>query len=252
MLMEIAQEMVDLHTHILPGIDDGAKNWEIAVEMVRMAAADGIRHLVATPHSNDEYRYDRSAFTKLIEELRGRTSNAIELSLGCDFNFSFENIEAALQTPPRFCIGSSPYLLVEFSEYGIPPTTLAALERLQERGIVPIVTHPERNHLLEGNRKMLRSMLDLGCIIQITANSLTGFWGERARESCFALLEEGMVAVVASDAHNLKQRPPILSEARKVLRKKYSEEVANALCSKNPAAIVEGKPVSELWRKRAR
>jgi hypothetical protein len=101
--------MVDLHTHILPGIDDGAKNWEIAVEMVRMAA-DGIRHMVAIPHSNDEYRYDRGAFTELVEELRSRTCNTIELSLGCDFNFSFENIEAALQSPARFCISGSPYL----------------------------------------------------------------------------------------------------------------------------------------------
>jgi protein-tyrosine phosphatase len=239
--------MVDLHCHILPGIDDGAKDWEMSTQMVRMAAADGVRQIVATPHSNDEYRYDRSKFAEVLAELRGRTNNLIKLSLGCDFNFSFENIEAALHDPSIFCIDGSPYLLVEFSEFGIPPTTLEALERLRERGIVPIITHPERNRLLEGNQKLLRPMTDLGCIIQITANSLTGFWGERARKFCFTLLDKGMVSVVASDGHNLKQRPPILSEARRLLRKKYSEETANALCSLNPAAIVAGKPVAQLW-----
>jgi protein-tyrosine phosphatase len=88
--------MVDIHCHILPGIDDGPKDWEIATQMLHVAAADGIGHIVATPHSNDQYRYDRSAFTSLLAELRSRTNDLIELSLGCDFSFSFENIEAAL------------------------------------------------------------------------------------------------------------------------------------------------------------
>src|SRR5437763_4045678 len=113
--------MIDIHSHILPGVDDGASSWVIAVEMVVAAAKDGIRHIVATPHSNAQFRYDRSAFADRLLELRKRVNVPIELSLGCDFNFSLDNVQAALDDWRQFCIGSGPYLLVEFSDYGIPP-----------------------------------------------------------------------------------------------------------------------------------
>src|SRR5213082_3413854 len=108
--------MVDIHSHILPGVDDGASSWAIAIDMVAAAAKDGIRHIVATPHSNAQFRYDRSAHAERLLELRERAGVPVELSLGCDFHFSSENVQAALQDGKQFCIGSGPYLLVEFSD----------------------------------------------------------------------------------------------------------------------------------------
>src|SRR5439155_1078357 len=122
--------MVDIHCHILPGVDDGARDWETSLAMCRMAARDGIRHIVATPHANDEFAYDRNRLAALLAELRTRVAADPELSgtpltfsLGCDFHLSFENFRDALNQPDRYCIEGTRYLLVEFSDYMIPANT---------------------------------------------------------------------------------------------------------------------------------
>jgi protein-tyrosine phosphatase len=238
--------MVDIHCHILPGVDDGPKAWSTALEMLEIASRDGIQHIVATPHSNSEFSYDRNAHVASLKRLKERSTVPIEFSLGCDFHFSFENIESVLRDASRFCIGSTPYLLVEFSNFGIPPSAKATLARFLDKGIVPIVTHPERNPRLVQNVGMIRSLVDIGCLVQITANSITGFWGEIAKNSCFKLIDLSLVHVVATDAHNLESRPPILSAAREAIRTRYSEELAKALFVDIPAAIVSGRHRSSI------
>jgi protein-tyrosine phosphatase len=233
--------MVDIHCHILPGVDDGPKTWGVALQMLEMAARDGIQHVVASPHSNADFSYGRNTHAESLNLLKQRSTVAVEFSLGCDFHFSFENIESALRDASQFCIGSTPYLLIEFSNFGIPPNAKATLLRFLEKGIVPIITHPERNPRLVQNLVMVRSLVELGCLVQITANSITGYWGEAARTSSFKLLDQSLVHVVATDAHNLESRPPILSEARDAIRTRYSDELANALCVTIPGAIVSGK-----------
>ncbi len=233
--------MVDIHAHFLPGLDDGAKNWDIALGMVRMAAEDGITHLVATPHCNDEYGYDRAAALALAARLEAECGAEIALSVGCDFHFSIENIEAALQSPGRFCIGNTDYLLVEFSDFAISPFTGDALLRFLRAGVTPIITHPERNAILQRRPQSILDFADHGCVIQVTANSLTGYWGERPRKLTEFLLERQAVHVIASDAHDLSRRPPVLSKAWKVVSEGYGEELAQALCRDNPSAIVQNR-----------
>src|SRR3954464_3227011 len=113
--------MYDIHSHILPEVDDGARSWDMAVEMCAMAWQDGIKHMVATPHCNDEFLYDRPFLEEILEQLRLRTDGKPELSLGCDFHFNFENIQDALAHPTRYTIGRTPYILIEFSDFSIPP-----------------------------------------------------------------------------------------------------------------------------------
>ena len=238
--------MVDIHSHILPGVDDGASSWAIAIDMVAAAAKDGIRHIAATPHSNAQFRYDRSAHAERLLELRERAGVPVELSLGCDFHFSSENVQAALQDGKQFCIGSGPYLLVEFSDFGIPPNANATVRALMRRGIIPIITHPERNLFLRSKVEMLYSMVEAGCLIQLTANSITGFWGKAARRTCLGLLKRGLVSAVATDAHDLTHRPPIMSAAREAIHSKFGKDIAEALCSTIPSAIVEGKPIPDI------
>jgi len=235
--------MVDIHSHILPGIDDGAKSWDTAVEMVRMAANDGIDHMVATPHCNFEYAYDRHAALQLLNRLKADCGVAMNFSLGCDFHFSFENIEAALRDPQRYTIAGTGYLLVEFSDYGISPGMLHALGAFRERGITPIITHPERNTILQRRPEQVLAYVSAGCVVQVTANSLTGFWGEVARATAEWLLDRNAVHVIASDAHDLKRRPPVLSDARARLGEDYGREVAEWLCTANPQAIVNNEPL---------
>lgn len=236
--------MIDIHSHILPKVDDGAKSWEMAIEMCRMAAADGITHLVASPHSNDEFRYDRKAHEATLAQLREKVDGVLELSLGCDFHMSFDNIVAARKNPSEFCIGNTNYLLVEFSDFGVSRQLLSTLEEFLSVGIIPIVTHPERNPILQARPELIVQMGAMGCLIQVTANSFTGFWGNGPRRTAGWLLNRGAMHVLASDAHDLKRRAPILSKARQVVAEIAGDATADLLVSGNPEAIVRGKSLT--------
>ena len=230
--------MIDIHTHVLPGVDDGARTWEMAVHMCHMAAQDGISHIVATPHANDEYSYDRQELEAALADLSVRVGSIVELTLGCDFHFSYDNLSALEQDPHRFTIGNTRYLLVEFSDFSLPPWITDKLQDLLAMGLVPIITHPERNMLLQADPERVVGWAEVGCPIQVTANSLTGRWGGRALKSAQWLLKKKAVHVIASDCHNVEGRPPILSAARKVIEKACGPDVATAVVEENPKAIV--------------
>ena len=233
--------MVDIHCHILPGIDDGPKSWEVTAEMCRMAARDGITHIVATPHCSDEFAYDRNRYTEMLGPLHDVGDGKLTFSLGCDFHFSYENIQDALEHPRKYTIGESQYLLVEFSDFGIPPSVKQNLLSISSCGMVPIITHPERNRPLLNNPEMVLEFVQQGCLVQVTANSLTGYWGSRSRNMAEWLLKRQAVHVIASDAHDSAHRKPLLSEARKVVTKLAGADVAEALFVRTPSAIVDGK-----------
>src|SRR5262245_48404442 len=172
--------MVDIHCHILPGVDDGAKSWDIAIQMCKMAVNDGIEHIVATPHANSEFLYDRAALSSLLDQLSRHVAGNPKLSLGCDFHFSYENLVEALRNPSQFTIAGRQYLLIELSDFSVPPSVAQNLQRLMARGLIPIITHPERNPILQRNPKRVREWVEQGSLVQVTANSLTGRWGTRA------------------------------------------------------------------------
>ncbi len=233
--------MVDIHCHILPGIDDGPRSWELTAEMCRVAALDGIAHIVATPHCNDEFAYDRDRYTEMLGQLSDAAEGKLTFSLGCDFHFSHDNIQDALAHPRRYTIGESQYLLVEFSDFGIPPEVKRNLLFISSSGMVPIITHPERNQPLLNKPEMVLEFMEQGCLVQVTASSFTGYWGSRSRNMAEWLLKRQAIHAIASDAHDPARRPPVLSEARKVVTKLAGAEVADALLVQNPAAIVDGE-----------
>jgi len=229
--------MIDIHCHILPGVDDGSPSWEITAEMCRMAAEDGIRHMVATPHADERFFYDRSRYEGMLRKLKN-VGCGIKFSLGCDFHFSFDNIEDAVLHPRRYTIGGSPYLLVEFSDFGSMPAIREGLFRLANSGLKPIITHPERNlALLEAPEKVVELAKD-GCLIQVTANSLTGYWGVRSQRMAEMLLKKDAIHVIASDAHDPVNRPPLLSQAFDRVCRLAGQHVAHALFVDNPGAVV--------------
>jgi protein-tyrosine phosphatase len=236
--------MIDIHCHLLPAVDDGAKSWEVTLEMCRMAQKDGVTHIVATPHANDEYRYDRAAHLATLDELRSQVPG-MSFSLGCDFHLSYENISDALSHPDRYTIGNTRYLLVELSEYSVY-NVAQTLYQLQTAGLVPIVTHPERNPVILGSPELLNKFTDVGCLVQITANSLTGFWGKPSQKMCETILKKKMVHFIASDAHGLKNRPPLLSAARDAAAKVIGREAADKLVTANPEAVIMNKAVKEI------
>jgi protein-tyrosine phosphatase len=232
--------MVDLHCHLLPEVDDGASSWEMSEEMCRVAAEDGITHIVATPHANDEYVYDRERHAETVRELSVRVGTVPQISLGCDFHFSYENVQAALADPARYTIGATAYLLIELSDYSVPPNILSNFQQLMGKGLRLVLTHPERNPLLQRRPQRVLEWVREGVIVQVTANALTGAWGRTAQQVASWLLEHDAVHVVASDAHDPVRRPPRLSVARDLLEERRGQEVATALVETNPGAIVRG------------
>jgi len=235
--------MVDIHCHLLAEVDDGPKSWDVAEEMCRMAVADGIEHIVATPHANDRYPYDREYLTRLLDYLRQRIGTAPRLSLGCDFHLSYENLQDVMAVPERYLIEGSRYLLVELSNYSVPVQIEEHFTRLQEKGITPVITHPERNPILQRTCQRILQWVELGCVVQVTGSALTGGWGEPAWRTAQWLLKHEAVHVLASDGHDTKHRPPVLSSAREAAAELCGEDVARALVDDNPRAIVSGQPL---------
>ncbi len=235
--------MIDIHSHILPGLDDGSKSWDITLEMCRLALADGITHIVATPHANDEFTYRRESVREKVAELDSRLSGELEFSIGCDFHLSYDNVEDALRNPQRYTIAGKQYLLVELSDYAIPPQIKDTFFRLLSAGLVPIITHPERNRILHRAPGPVLDWVQAGCLVQITASAVTGFWGEQAKAVALWLIKNGAAHVLATDAHDAVHRPPILSAARDLVTSQFGADLARALVLDHPSAIVQGKPL---------
>lgn len=233
--------MVDIHCHILPGIDDGADSAETSLAMAETAIADGITHVVATPHADNQYRFDYHRARGLRDELQAKIGDRLTLATGCDFHLNPENLDALRANPEPFCINQKDYLLVEFNEFSIPPAMDHTLHEIQLRGLRPIITHPERNAILRVQRERLAKWVRLGCFVQITAGSLTGVFGQGPLEDAWRSVADGLVHFVASDAHNLRGRPLKLAPAYAAVCKQTGAEVADALFRDNPMAAFEGR-----------
>lgn len=233
--------MIDIHCHILPGIDDGPERMEEALGMAEAAIADGITHVVATPHFNGDFLFDYARVRALCKDLQARIGSRLELATGCDFHVNAENLAALKQDAARFTIHQKNHLLVEFDEYAIPPSVDQTLHELQLAGLQPIITHPERNGLLRAQPERLLRWVKLGCAAQVTAGSLTGGFGPGAQRDAVRWIEQGLVHFVASDAHNLRGRPLALRPAFEAACKRFGEDIAEALFVENPRAAWEGR-----------
>ncbi|MGA3295349.1 MAG: CpsB/CapC family capsule biosynthesis tyrosine phosphatase [Candidatus Acidiferrales bacterium] len=235
--------MVDIHCHILPGLDDGAESFEVACAMAEMAIEDGITHVIGTPHASADHQFLPELVRERRDELQARFEGRLVLATGCDFHLSFENLQDIRQNPERFTLNQESYLLVEFADYSIPPSLDQALHELQLAGLRPIVTHPERNPLIRAQPDRLFRWRRQGCYVQVTAQSLLGKFGKAAQEAAEMWLDAGAVHFLASDAHNVTSRPLRLKECFDYVASTRGEDVAQALLIANPMAAFEGSPL---------
>lgn len=208
--------------------------------MVRMAAEHGTTDLVATPHANQQYRFDVEIAGERLGEVAEASGNVLRLHSGCDFHLSYDNILDAIANPKKYTINKKRYLMVEFSDLLIFTNTPEIFSRLGDAGMTPVVTHPERNGLLRQRIEQIAQWVDDGACVQVTAQSLTGTFGRRAAEFSKALIDRGLVHFIASDAHDCENRPPRLDLAYQWLKEHYGEELAVALCITNPKATLTG------------
>ncbi|MEP7305871.1 MAG: CpsB/CapC family capsule biosynthesis tyrosine phosphatase [Acidobacteriota bacterium] len=232
---------VDIHSHVLYGLDDGAETREESVQMLELAVRSGTTDIVATPHANGRYRFAPHLIAEQIAELSAGTE--LRIYPGCDFHLQFDNIEDAVAHPEKYTINHKGYLLVEFPDVGFFTETDAILGRLLDGGMVPIVTHPERNRELRRHLDDIARWVQIGCYVQVTAGSYTGTFGKGARQTANELMHRGLTHFVASDAHDVQFRSPSLLEAYTLLADEWGEDLIRPLFVENPRAVLTGAAV---------
>jgi len=219
---------------------------EESVAMTESAIADGITHVVATPHASDHYFFDFAHVRELRNELQAKVGGKLKIATGCDFHLDPENLEALRKNASSYCINQRDYLLVEFNEISIPPGLDQTLHEIQLAGMRPVITHPERNRILRDRPERLRKWVGQGCFLQVTGGSLTGAFGPRPQRDALNWIREGLVHFVASDAHNTRTRPLRLQPAYDVVAGQFGAEKARALFRENPLAAVEGRELPHV------
>lgn len=240
--------MIDLHCHILPGIDDGPSTLDESIEMCRIAAADGIKTIVATPHFRPG-TYDCDDVGKHVAVLQEEiASRGIDLTIlpGADVSVTPELVYHVEDDRRLTINGNGRFVLTELPHEAVPSGWDRFLLSLRERGITPILTHPERNRWFLSRPEALVPFVMAGGLVQITAMSVTGAVGDDVQEYCRFLLRSNLVHVIATDAHSIDQRPPVLSEAVKAAADIVGEANAYRLVRDNPRVIIDGLPLDVL------
>jgi protein-tyrosine phosphatase len=240
--------MVDIHHHLLPGLDDGATDLETSVAMARMAWEDGITHVVATPHASNSWTYEPEAVAGRLSTLREALAQeqlGLTLASGCDFHLSYDNIKDAVAHPRRYTVNAGQYLLVELPDVGLSPQLGEIFFELRVAGMVPILTHPERNPTLQRDMKRMEQWMRDGLLLQVTTSSVLGQMGKPAEQMAHKLLADRWVSFLATDAHNLDRRAPKMREACTLVAKRYGTEYAALLCRENPLAVFEGRALPD-------
>lgn len=238
--------MIDIHSHILPGVDDGAKDLAESLAMARMAVADGLTHIFATPHHRDYSSLSCADVAHRVVQLQSELDKAdIPLTLlpGHEvrlYDDMFEDWDKDLAGP----LGGSRYVLAEPLFHRYDKHTDAMLFELFDRGYLPIMAHPERIRPIQDNLALIESFLIRGGLTQITAGSLTSSTDWRAKKTAETMLRNGMVHVIASDAHHSYHRTPTLAAARDAAAAIVGLEQANAMVSMRPIAVVKNEPMA--------
>tara|TARA_R110002020_G_scaffold209414_1_gene415371 strand:+ start:220 stop:948 length:729 start_codon:yes stop_codon:yes gene_type:complete len=237
--------VIDIHSHILPGIDDGAKDLMESLALLTIAQNDGITHMVATPHIHIG-RFNNSV-SQLYSELANLKAQAlvnninIKLAVAAEVRLDVELMSLVLGNKLPFIgtLNSVNYLLLELPHSHVPQGYDKFINWLAKQNIKVIIPHPERNRDIQVNPFYINRLKQLGCEFQLTASSIEGAWGETAKNISIDMLKNGLVTYVASDAHSVKRRPPILSKSKQIVSELIGQNDAHDLFFTNPMRLTE-------------
>jgi protein-tyrosine phosphatase len=240
--------MIDIHCHLLPGVDDGPADLNESIAMARMAAADGITTMIATPHqrAGEWLNDDPSRLRALLDEVRDGLGEKPALSLGAEIRVDSDlltDIEKQ-SDGPLLSLAGSRYLLLEFDPLGFCPEPRDIVHELALMRWRPVIAHAERVPWLAEKPELLVELVELGAFIQITAGSVVGELGRGPLQCCSFLLDNDMAHFVASDAHDSQRRPPVLSSASRWIGRKWGEDVAHRLTVTNPQAVLDDRSLA--------
>ncbi len=233
--------MIDLHCHLLPGIDDGPRNWDQALELCRAMAADGITRAFATPHLIDGvYENTVSVTGPLVHELRDRLADAnvtLQVDVAAEIDISSRFVTGTDESTPTLADAA---ILLEMPVAVVPAAMDQILFGVRARGLLPLLAHPERNHFVQQNPRLTDDWIAADALLQIDAESLLGIWGGSAQRCAEYLLTTGRAAVLASDAHSVDKRPPRLSAAVERAEKLIGSQAVR-LATTAPEQILGGR-----------
>ena len=242
--------MIDLHCHYLPGIDDGAQTLEESLALARAAVADGITHAVMTPHVHVGVFENRApGIEQAVARLRDALTQhdiPLQISAGGEVRIGPELIEllAAGSLPFLGVFKQQRVLLLELPHGQVPVGADRFTAWLRKQGVLPLIAHPERNKDVMRNLAKLDPFIEQGCLLQVTAGSLVGSFGEVAQRRARELLDRGDIFALATDAHNLQNRPPMLTAARAFVAADAGAAVADTLTQRNPLAVLVAAPAA--------
>ena len=247
--------MIDTHCHIVYGIDDGSSCAEESLEMARIAVASGITDIIATPHSipgmfeNYAGRAYDEAFERLNDLLRSDPMTArLRIHKGMEAFADPETIER-FNSGMMHCMGNSDYLLIE-CDFGEDPWFLReVIKQLQRRNVRVIIAHPERYYFAHDNIRYLFDLTEMGCIMQLDTESITGSFGSDCREAAMILLDAGIAQLAGSDAHDADERTPDMRQAADIVANRFSLDYARLIFDENPARMLRNE--SLLFRRRS-
>ena len=242
--------LVDIHCHILPGIDDGSKDWDTSIKLAKAAVKDGVTHAICTPHTlNGRYtnhKDDIVWLTDLYQQKLDEAKVPLAVFPGQEVRLSGDLIDALDNDDILFCDEDGTYMLLEFPSEDVPTYAQDTIFKVMQRGITPIIVHPERNSRILKEPEVLQGMLEQGCLVQITASSYTGVFGDKIEEMSRKLIAAGQGCTFASDAHDLPRRQYQLSEAYKKMSQEFSQDLAQQW-QDNARSIINGDPVQIDW-----
>jgi protein-tyrosine phosphatase len=241
--------LIDLHSHILPGVDDGAQNFEDSVAIAKMAVSDGIEVMACTPHFMPGlYDNDSRDISSRVEDLNQKfLEGGINLTLvaGADAHIRPDFV-SALKSGEILTLHASRYVLFEPPHTIMPQRLDELLFEIQVAGYVPILTHPERFRWIENNYDMFQQLAKTGVWMQITAGSLSGRFGSRPKYWANRMLAEGLVSILATDTHNVRSRPPLLREAYDVAVSEVGLDEATHLVITRPLCVLNNSALEDV------
>jgi protein-tyrosine phosphatase len=237
--------MVDIHCHVLPETDDGSISLEESASMCRIAAADGIKTIVATPHMfNGKYEApDGETIRRKIEIVTEACDACVSIVPGAEVRYSFELLQEIDDHSSRIRLNGGSYMLLEFPFSSIPPNVETTIFQILQAGITPVIAHPERNREIQKRPAILGDLIERGALAQLDAASLTGNFGRDALQAAKLIIESGLAHFIATDAHHQDRRRPMLSRAAAIAAEWGGEEYARALVESNPDALINDREI---------
>lgn len=239
--------IIDLHSHLIPAVDDGAENLEDSLELARLAVSEGVEHMVLTPHHrNGRYLNRKSEVLAAVQQLRKDYQAAgipMKIYASQEIRINEQFFDDLYNDDLLPLDESGKYYLIEFPTANIPDYAWSLINEMLNQGITPVIAHPERNHVFAKDMNLLQEYIEAGCVAQITSSSYVGLYGEKLHEISNQMIDLNLVHILASDVHHMKHRPINLEKAFALLEKEHGSEMVTYF-KENARSIFNGDVIN--------